>query len=256
MLSDVVRRDPVFYSKNIQKSYIQNAPAMATCFKFNKKGFTKSVRAKVICLKEELQMCLEWCYAIPPDDTVGFHNFNLRIFNFRVSNPNKLIVDVFLTRCRISICQGLGPNKHDDISEIDRIGWRLTPSEKPKSTRRRNQTAMVRFRANYITLHYIRSYIIFYYLILYYIILYYIILYHIMRFDSARGSCRCRKSGRPRITLHYIRLYSIILYYIILYSTIFYYTILYYIILCYLILYYAIRLRPPACQCHYYYYDY
>ena len=27
--------------------------------------------------------------------TVGFHNFNLRIFNLRVSNPNKLIVDVF-----------------------------------------------------------------------------------------------------------------------------------------------------------------
>ena len=41
--------------------------------------------------------------------TVGFHNFNLRIFNLRVSNPNKLIVDVLLTRCRISMCQGLGP---------------------------------------------------------------------------------------------------------------------------------------------------
>ena len=27
--------------------------------------------------------------------TVGFHNFNLRIFNLRVSKPNKLIVDVF-----------------------------------------------------------------------------------------------------------------------------------------------------------------
>ena len=51
---------------------------------------------------------------------VGFHNFNLRIFNLRVSNPNKLIVDVFLTRCRISMCQGLGPKKHDEISEIDR----------------------------------------------------------------------------------------------------------------------------------------
>ena len=52
--------------------------------------------------------------------TVGFHNFNLRIFNLRVSNPNKLTVDVFLTRCRISMCQGLGPKKHDEISEIDR----------------------------------------------------------------------------------------------------------------------------------------
>ena len=52
-------------------------------------------------------------------DTVGFHDFNLRIFNLRVSNPNKLIVCVFVTRCRISICQGLGPKKHDEISEID-----------------------------------------------------------------------------------------------------------------------------------------
>ena len=50
--------------------------------------------------------------------TVGFHNFNLRIFNSRVSNPSKLIVDVFLTRCRISMCQGLGPKKHDEILEI------------------------------------------------------------------------------------------------------------------------------------------
>ena len=58
--------------------------------------------------------------SIPNDDsvysgrwkrTVGFHNFNLRIYNLRVSNPNKLIVDVFLTRCRISMCQGLGPKQ-------------------------------------------------------------------------------------------------------------------------------------------------
>ena len=51
---------------------------------------------------------------------VGFQNFSLRIFNSRVSNPDKLIVDVCLTRCRISMCQGLGPKKHDEISEIDR----------------------------------------------------------------------------------------------------------------------------------------
>ena len=50
-----------------------------------------------------------WSHSI---HTVGFHNFNLRIFDLRVSNPNKLIVDVFfLTRCRISMCQGLGPTK-------------------------------------------------------------------------------------------------------------------------------------------------
>ena len=31
-----------------------------------------------------------------PRFTVGFHNFNLRIFNLRISNPNKLIVYVFV----------------------------------------------------------------------------------------------------------------------------------------------------------------
>ena len=67
--------------------------------------------------------------------TVGFHNFNLRIFNLRVSNPNKLIVDVFLTRCRTSMCQGLGPKKHDEISEIDRttLSYRLPGSCRPAS---------------------------------------------------------------------------------------------------------------------------
>ena len=50
-------------------------------------------------------------FASTLNPTVGFHNFNLRIFNLRVSNPNKLIVDVFLTRRRISMCQGLGPKK-------------------------------------------------------------------------------------------------------------------------------------------------
>ena len=58
--------------------------------------------------------------------TVGFHNFNLRIFNSRVSNPDKLTVEFFLTRCRISMCQGLGPQKHDEISEIDRITISMT----------------------------------------------------------------------------------------------------------------------------------
>ena len=57
--------------------------------------------------------------------TVSFHNFNLRIFNLRVSNPNKLTVDVFLTRRRISMCQGLGTKKHDEISETDRTCWTL-----------------------------------------------------------------------------------------------------------------------------------
>ena len=42
-------------------------------------------------------------------NTASFHNFKSQNFKLRVSNPNKLIVDVFLTRCRISMCQGLGP---------------------------------------------------------------------------------------------------------------------------------------------------
>ena len=61
------------------------------------------------------------------ESTVGFHNSNLRIVNLRFSNRNKLIVDVFLTRCRISMCQGLGPKKHDEISEIDRRGPGFDP---------------------------------------------------------------------------------------------------------------------------------
>ena len=68
--------------------------------------------------------------------TVGFHNFNLRIFNLRVSNPNKLIVDVFLTRCRISMCQGLGPKKRDEISEIDRRCGRSSRARGARSLRR------------------------------------------------------------------------------------------------------------------------
>ena len=30
-----------------------------------------------------------------------------------------------MTRCRISMCQGLGPTKHDEISEIDRTEYRI-----------------------------------------------------------------------------------------------------------------------------------
>ena len=47
----------------------------------------------------------------PP--TVGFHNFNLRIFDLRVSNPNKLIVDVFV----------------DTMSDFD------VPGSRPEKTR-------------------------------------------------------------------------------------------------------------------------
>ena len=44
--------------------------------------------------------------------TVGFHNFNLRIFNLRVSNPNKLIVDVFVDTMSDFNVPGSRPNKN------------------------------------------------------------------------------------------------------------------------------------------------
>ena len=71
-----------------------------------------AMRKPCVCLTNRLvSSAREADYLCQADNrtTVGFHNFNLRIFNLRVSNPNKLIVDVFLTRCRISMCQGLGP---------------------------------------------------------------------------------------------------------------------------------------------------
>ena len=44
--------------------------------------------------------------------TVGFHNFNLRIFNLRVSNPNKLIVDVLFDTMSDFNVPGSRPNKN------------------------------------------------------------------------------------------------------------------------------------------------
>ena len=55
---------------------------------------------------------------------VGFHNFNPRIVNLRVSNPNKFIVDVFLlTRCRISMCQGLCPKNTKQFRKSTVYSW-------------------------------------------------------------------------------------------------------------------------------------
>ena len=44
--------------------------------------------------------------------TVGFQNFDLRIFNLRVSNPNKLIVDVFVDTMSDFNVPGSRPNKN------------------------------------------------------------------------------------------------------------------------------------------------
>ena len=76
--------------------------------------------------------------APPISLTVGFHSFNLRIFNLRVANPNKLIVDVCLTRCRISMCQGLGTKKHYDISEIDRMKRQREREEQGRAMMEKN----------------------------------------------------------------------------------------------------------------------
>ena len=43
--------------------------------------------------------------------TVGFHNFNLQIFNLRISNHNKLIMNMFLTRYLISTCKNISTKK-------------------------------------------------------------------------------------------------------------------------------------------------
>ena len=63
----------------------------------------------VICPVEHSTGRVELEQSVTEEGTVGFHNFNLRIVNLRVSNPNKLMVDICSTRCRISMCQGLGP---------------------------------------------------------------------------------------------------------------------------------------------------
>lgn len=41
---------------------------------------------------------------------------------FQFTNPKSYHINCvrFLARCRISMCQGLGPKKHYDISETDR----------------------------------------------------------------------------------------------------------------------------------------
>ena len=65
--------------------------------------------------------------------TVGFHNVNLRILNVRVSNPSKLIVDVFVDTMSDFNVPGSRPKKkHYEILEIDRTSscffWRGSSS--------------------------------------------------------------------------------------------------------------------------------
>ena len=59
--------------------------------------------------------------------TVGFHNFNLRIFNLRISNPNKLrnCGCLFDTMSDFNV-PGSRPKKHYGNSEIDRTYLHLS----------------------------------------------------------------------------------------------------------------------------------
>ena len=50
-------------------------------------------------------------YPLGGTHMVGFHDFNLRIFNLRVSNPNKLIVDVFVDTMSAFNAPGSRPKK-------------------------------------------------------------------------------------------------------------------------------------------------
>ena len=50
-----------------------------------------------------------------------FPYFQSSNFQFESLKSEQNNCGYFLTRCRISMCQGLGPKKHDEISEIDRI---------------------------------------------------------------------------------------------------------------------------------------
>ena len=49
-------------------------------------------------------------------------------FSIRESQIRTNLLRMFLlTRCRISMCQGLGPKKHDEISKIDRTLYYTVP---------------------------------------------------------------------------------------------------------------------------------
>ena len=52
--------------------------------------------------------------------TVAFNNFNLRIVKLRVSNPDTLIVDVFVDTMSDFNVPGSWPKKHYETSEVDR----------------------------------------------------------------------------------------------------------------------------------------
>ena len=57
------------------------------------------------------------------DLTVGFHNFNLRIFELRVSNPNKLSVDVFFDTMWDFNVPGSRPNKNTIKFRKSTVEW-------------------------------------------------------------------------------------------------------------------------------------
>ena len=130
--------------------------------------------------------------------TVGFHNFNLRIFNLRVSNPNKLIVEVFLTRCRISMCQGLGPKKHDVISEIDRCPFPTAPARRRRRAPGPRVWLIISISHIYISLALSLSLYIYIYMYMYiYIYIYMAWACQLPRPRQAHLRARRRRRGGP-----------------------------------------------------------
>ena len=84
-------------------------------------------------------------------NTVGFHNFNLRIFNLRVSNPDELIVDVFFDTMSDFNVPGSRPQqKHDEIVKTDR---------RTRIVSKYNITSYIMYSSNYNICIYIYIYI-------------------------------------------------------------------------------------------------
>ena len=157
------------------------------------------------------------------------------------------MVDVFLTRCRISMCQGLGQKKHDEISEIDRTffitprnpdaPFRMPLLRSPELVGDRRAPSPLQRICLYKGFPLIRDFPV-----------QYISLYKGISLDKGfpfaqdlvRPAALGGQHAQEATILYYIILYCTVLYYTILYYTILYCTILYYTILYYTILYYTV----------------
>ena len=65
--------------------------------------------------------CLSYIIKLHTVHAVGFHNFNLRIVNLRVSNPKNTYVAYVSVLSRISNCQSLGRKNKHELLKTDRM---------------------------------------------------------------------------------------------------------------------------------------